>query len=99
MFNISIKGLVKLILFLLLMILGLYLLSQCSKPVVSSPDLTTEERDIHYHYGRSDEGYMILDGHYINCTLEGWKQQSLYFRHNLAVLSDFCELTPMPKLQ
>lgn len=98
MFNTSVKKLVKLNLFLLMFASGLFILTQCTQPASSfTPPIVDNTGN--YYYSRSDYGYLILDGNYITCSITGWQQQMLYYRHNLPVLGESCKLIPMPDTQ
>lgn len=59
-------------------------------------DLIKSEQGLHTNYRRGDSGYLELklDGIYrvIECSIAGWKAQSLYFRDDFAGLADECSL-------
>lgn len=49
-----------------------------------------------YRRGVNSRLEVSMDGtwHQIRCSMEGWQQQGLYFRHNLPAVAEGCELIP-----
>lgn len=49
-----------------------------------------------YRRGINSRLEVSIDGawHQIRCSMEGWQQQGLYFRHNLPAVAEGCELAP-----
>ena len=97
-------------LFLAVVSLGGFYLTTVERPkgmqpaVVHSSEILEDQKSagLYSNYRKGLHDY--LEVHYedqwqvVKCSIKGWKQQSLYFRHNLSAVAEGCELERSAKI-
>ena len=60
-----------------------------------------EAAGLYTNYRQGETSYLevLYEGEWqgLKCSLDGWTQQGLYFRHNLAAVAEGCELETLVK--